>query len=143
MSGFVQSIAELPTWLQAVLVVGIGFFVVIPILVVLAAVVGAFVLNVGGDAGEVSQAPQVEFEFDHDTAADELTVMHAGGDTFDSVSVEVRVDGSAYDWAGSTPETVGPGDSTTVSGVSPGDTVTVVWLNDTGEAVVVAEYTVG
>ncbi|MFC4407641.1 type IV pilin [Haloarchaeobius iranensis] len=137
MADVVQSIRELPTWVKLLVALGVGMFVLIPLLVVLAAVVGAFVLNVGGGA-ELAEAPQVEFVTSYDEAAGELTITHEAGDAFDSGTVTLDVDGEQRPWPGS--GTVTQGDQVTLSDVQPGTTVRVVWRGSDGASTVLLRY---
>jgi archaeal type IV pilus assembly protein PilA len=84
----------------------IGVILMVAITVILAAVIGAFVLGLGDDLGN-SAGPQASLSFDQD--ADTLTVNHNGGDT---LSESATVEGSA---------TVSNGEN--VQGLSPGDTI--------------------
>lgn len=139
MADVVQSIRELPTWVKLLVALAVGMFVLIPLLVVLAAVVGAFVLNVGSSA-DMAEAPQVEFATSYDEAAGELTITHEVGDSFEGGDVAVEVNGETQPWPGS--GTVTQGDSVTVSNVQAGDTVRVLWTGSDGASMVLLRYEV-
>ena len=64
----------------------IGVILMVAITVILAAVIAAFVLDLG-DTDEA--APTVNFEFDYDQDASELTVIHGQGDNFDADEVSL------------------------------------------------------
>lgn len=63
----------------------IGVILMVAITVILAAVIGAFVLGLGDDLGS-SSGPQASLSFDGD--ADGVTITHNGGD--DLVDAELR-----------------------------------------------------
>jgi flagellin-like protein len=61
----------------------IGVILMVAITVILAAVIGTFVLNLGGSVSQTT--PQASFGFDfEDTANDNVTVTHETGDTIDA-----------------------------------------------------------
>ena len=111
----------------------IGVILMVAITVILAAVIGAFVLGLGDQASNT--APQASFSFDYDDEGDgNVTVTHEGGDTIPEGELNVSVSGNAEgseSWgeeatAGSTKEL--QGDSGGIDGAfAEGDTVRVVW----------------
>ncbi|MFB6089628.1 MAG: type IV pilin [Halobellus sp.] len=109
----------------------IGVILMVAITVILAAVIGTFVLNLG--QGLQQTAPQASFGFDYnDTAVD---VTHESGDTIDAdrLNVTSSVPLTAVDpWDG----TVSSGDTATYNKTSnwSGETVRVVWESETGES---------
>lgn len=142
MSDIVENIKDLPTWLLAILGLGIGFLVLIPVIVILAAVIGTFVLSAGGGSGDLAETPTAQFDYDYNGETNELTVIHAGGDRFDTENVEITVnDESSTDWSGS--GEVSAGGTTTVANVSSGDIIRVVWVSDDGgSSHVISDYEV-
>lgn len=108
----------------------IGVILMVAITVILAAVIGTTVLKLGQDQAGTSQ-PTASFDFDYDSAAGEVTVTHASGDTIDSGNLNVSVDGTVTQWTG-LPITAG--DQLTVSGVSDSSTVRVVWKSADGSS---------
>jgi flagellin-like protein len=77
----------------------IGVILMVAITVILAAVIGTFVLGLGDQVG--NNAPQATFEFDYDdnnngwgTAPDYMNVTHAGGDSVDNSTIEIKVGGT-------------------------------------------------
>jgi flagellin-like protein len=56
----------------------IGVILMVAITVILAAVIGTFVLGLGDQVSET--APQAQFTFDFDSTNNELTATHDGGD---------------------------------------------------------------
>lgn len=68
----------------------IGVILMVAITVILAAVIGAFVLGLGDDLGN-SSGPQAQLSFDGDTSG--VTIAHNGGDTLENAELK----GSAID----------------------------------------------
>ena len=112
------------------------------LVVVLAAVVGTFVLGLGssvsgGRSGGVSRtAPNVSFGYEYDAGSGRVTVRHEGGDTVDAGELQVayRSDGSieVETWGGDAP--VAAGDTfTTGQSVDSGATLRIVWYSDDGD----------
>ncbi|GGL44568.1 hypothetical protein GCM10009037_29960 [Halarchaeum grantii] len=65
----------------------IGVILMVAITVILAAVIGTFVLGLGNQVG--NQAPQVTFDWEG-TASSGVTVTHQGGDSFEASNVDVK-----------------------------------------------------
>jgi len=106
----------------------IGVILMVAITVILAAVIGTFVLGLGDQVQ--STTPQASFGFDTtnvgdgDGTNDEVTVVHESGDTIDQSSLEVTLGGTSVYDGGDTPSDY------TVSGwddgsVSAGSTLTI------------------
>jgi flagellin-like protein len=104
----------------------IGVILMVAITVILAAVIGTFVLGLGDN---VQSAPQASFNFDlnDDPGSDPsgyLNISHRGGDTIDNSTIEIRTNGT--DITNSDTDTKilsGPGDE-----IGAGDTI-VVYIN--------------
>ena len=106
----------------------IGVILMVAITVILAAVIGAFVLGLGG---ETQESPQVSLSFSENPAGN-LTVEHRGGDAVDHDDIEVRGSGEDADW----PETSGQfraGESVSFD-VNSG-AVRIVWTGGSDDAV--------
>ena len=132
----------------------IGVILMVAITVILAAVIGTFVLGLGQNVQ--STAPQASFSFDQDGNND-VTVTHDGGDTIAHSNIEVKVNGNtAYDgdtdgfWDNTNGE-VSAGDSKTITthqgdddtSLNSDDTIRVIWTSDSGEnSQTLATYTV-
>jgi FlaG/FlaF family flagellin (archaellin) len=106
------------------------------LLVVLAAVVGTFVLGLGNQVS--STAPQISFEFDYDADSQLVTVTHDGGDSVPAEELQLAYESGgeiAVDtWVDEQDGTVTAGDSfTTGSTVDSGSAVRVVWQNTDGD----------
>jgi flagellin-like protein len=76
----------------------IGVILMVAITVILAAVIGTFVLGLGDS---VESAPQASFNFDYDSSNEKVTFTHRGGDTIDTNATELRVNGTAISDTGS------------------------------------------
>ena len=108
----------------------IGVILMVAITVILAAVIGAFVLGLGG---ETQETPQVSLSFSGD--ADEVTVAHRGGDTLDTDDLELRgsvIDGS-QDWPDDE-DTFGAGDEEDFDDLGEGS-LNVIWTGGSDNAV--------
>ena len=78
----------------------IGVILMVAITVILAAVIGTFVLGLGDQVSD--NAPQASFNFEF-VNANEVTITHDGGDSIDDNSLSVLVDGTeVYTGAGTT-----------------------------------------
>ncbi|WP_224334548.1 type IV pilin [Haloprofundus halobius] len=113
----------------------IGVILMVAITVILAAVIGTFVLGLGDQVG--NSAPQASFDFDY--SSDEVTITHDGGQDLKGSELRVEgLDGVNFD-----------DESTFVSGqelVSDEDvpdsteTIRIVWENPAGgSSTVIAE----
>ena len=115
----------------------IGVILMVAITVILAAVIGSFVLNLGGSLNDT--APQASFGFDYNTTAsqDYVDITHEAGDTIDVERLNVTASGTDLSpattlWSG----TVGAGDTATYDAPNSawnGETVRVVWASQNDE----------
>ena len=134
----------------------IGVILMVAITVILAAVIGTFVLGLGQNVQ--STAPQASFSFDQANGP-EVTITHDGGDTISENNLKVTVNGNpAYDgtnkvWDGGNDVTAGSsvtvtkydsdGGGSSDSDLSTGQTIRVIWTSDSGEtSQTLGEYTV-
>jgi len=67
----------------------IGVILMVAITVILAAVIGTFVLDLGQSAG--NSAPSASLTVQTDAAANETTISHKGGDTLNSQNTQVKI----------------------------------------------------
>ena len=133
----------------------IGVILMVAITVILAAVIGAFVLGIGGSQ---EAAPQATFEFSYDQAGDgswddgdSFDIKHGGGGSVDVSQLTVKYGGtditssSASAISSSAPsgntwtagETWTVGDANTGDGSSPFSSttkVTVTWTAESGDS---------
>jgi len=122
----------------------IGVILMVAITVILAAVIGAFVLGLGDQVS--NNAPQASFDFDFSDDS-EVAITHGGGDDIDNSTIDVSVgDSTAYEsgsnatdsdfnvtgWEGS----IETGDTLTLINISAEatseETIRVVWNNPSG-----------
>lgn len=99
----------------------IGVVLMVAVVVILAAVIGAFVLGLGGDQ---SQAPQASFSVDNGD------IIYEGGDPLDGGDIEITGAGSGSGSGGE----LTAGD--TVGSVSGDGTVRVVYTGDGGSTTI-------
>jgi flagellin-like protein len=119
----------------------IGVILMVAITVILAAVIGTFVLGLGGEIGESPPNSNIDFAFDGDAAAvggdcdltdagssGVLTITHEGGDTIDADRVDLTTGGGTADWldCSSAGTTISAGDSAEVD-VDDDGALRVVW----------------
>jgi flagellin-like protein len=130
----------------------IGVILMVAITVILAAVIGTFVLGLGDQVQ--SSAPNANFQFEYDDSGDgfsntndQMEVTHNGGQDVEKSNVEIQVGdqtlaaGAIDDWGttistGST-ETLNDGDSTASGGsldMTSDETVRVVWTSPNGDS---------
>ncbi|ADE02056.1 MULTISPECIES: type IV pilin [Haloferax] len=117
----------------------IGVILMVAITVILAAVIGTFVLGLGDQVGDT--APQASFTFDYDGT--ELTITHESGAQIDGDLVTIAGDVNVTDssdankWSTLGSDTISAGESVVVQdtdedGFANGDTVRVVWTSESG-----------
>jgi flagellin-like protein len=112
----------------------IGVILMVAITVILAAVIGAFVLDLGGSQ---EKTPQASFDWEQNST-DAVTVTFESGESIgaDRLSTNFPSSGdtnSDGDWSDKYSDEVGAGDHVIVTGLSSGDTVRVVWTSESGE----------
>jgi len=121
----------------------IGVILMVAITVILAAVIGSFVLGLAGDVTENAPSAQISFEYDSD--AENVTLTHEGGSSFSSDAV--RLTGATgtiselEEWGNGQ---VRAGDSVEVEidGEETGNTLRVIWEGQSGSSSVIARSTV-
>lgn len=113
----------------------------VAITVILAAVIGAFVLGLGDDLGN-GAGPQAQLNFDYDDSANgdngELVVTHQGGDTVENAELKGAVNTDNFDATNDDPTdfTLSSGESATFTGTAADS------FSDTGTVNVVVDDTV-
>ncbi|WP_424009415.1 type IV pilin [Haloferax denitrificans] len=116
----------------------IGVILMVAITVILAAVIGTFVLGLGDQVGDT--APQVSFAFDHNSSNGDLVITHESGASIDPARVTIAgpidEDGDAWDEIDTTATEISAGSSVTVGATGDsfesGETVRVVWTSESG-----------
>ncbi|WP_336135965.1 type IV pilin N-terminal domain-containing protein [Natronomonas amylolytica] len=122
----------------------IGVILMVAITVILAAVIGTFVLGLGDQVQQT--APTAQFSFDYDSANSELDITHDGGNGIDAsqlsiVGNNIQGPGSSGDgWTvfngGTNSESmVTAGNSAIVNfnGDSPNNQASVIWESSGGD----------
>ncbi|MEF8771344.1 type IV pilin N-terminal domain-containing protein [Halodesulfurarchaeum sp.] len=114
----------------------IGVILMVAITVILAAVIGSFVLGIGGD---IEQAPQASLEVDFNS--DEI--IHNGGDTINLTNIEVKNNGDTFSYSSDfntsdSDAEFGPGEKLTFGTHDLNTTVSVV-DNSTGSVILSVE----
>lgn len=121
----------------------IGVILMVAITVILAAVIGAFVLDLG--SGLEENAPQASFDFEYDTDAGNVEIIHVSGDQIDKDRLSIsRSDGtgSLGDGVGSVDDPVTSGSTIYNAGFTNGETIRVIWESASGDtSSVIAEST--
>ncbi|WP_042662002.1 type IV pilin [Haloferax sp. ATB1] len=116
----------------------IGVILMVAITVILAAVIGTFVLGLGDQVGDT--APQASFSFDYN-GAQEITITHESGDAIagDELSVVVPSDLTAETVSKKigTDDNMNAGDTIVVTlatgeTLDDGDEVRLVWTSESG-----------
>jgi len=113
----------------------IGVILMVAITVILAAVIGTFVLGLGDQVQQTT--PQASFDFDYAAGnANSVTVSHEGGDTLtdeNSESIEVTSGSDTTTWASGSSFSITAGNTHDHSPVNSGETVRVVWTSESGD----------
>jgi flagellin-like protein len=113
----------------------IGVILMVAITVILAAVIGTFVLGLGDQVSD--NAPQASFSFDFNDS-NGVNITHEGGETLESGNIDVSGDNSTNGGTSGVssvsgfPDPISAGDTGQFSAVDPGETIRVVWTNPNG-----------
>lgn len=110
----------------------IGVILMVAITVILAAVIGTFVLDIGQSAGQT--APQASLSVSANTVTNNITISHSGGDALDSSKTRVVIEnassGSTVSYGvTSSPEIFAVGGKTVAN---TSGTAYIDWNNDGG-----------
>jgi flagellin-like protein len=122
----------------------IGVILMVAITVILAAVIGTFVLGLGDQVQETS--PNAQWDWDYDSSNDQLMLTHESGDSVDASTMSLTGDGvdpdisdltadSNFANSNSFPSEVTAGDSVTINSSTTqestsGNTVRLIWSGD-------------
>lgn len=128
----------------------IGVILMVAITVILAAVIGTFVLGLGDQVQD--NAPQASFTFDYDegatgtddwstdyaaTSTGGLSITHDGGDAIQAARLSVKGGESDQTYGGGSPyadgSSISAGDSVAYAAASD-DTVRVIWSASSGDS---------
>lgn len=115
----------------------IGVILMVAITVILAAVIGTFVLGLGDS---VESAPQASFGFQE--SGSDVTITHRGGETIQGSDLEVRVDGSPTNNQFSGTQ-IGAGTSISISEASRNsdNTIDIVYTGNSDETIIASHQT--
>ncbi|WP_396611914.1 type IV pilin [Haloferax sp. S1W] len=107
----------------------IGVILMVAITVILAAVIGTFVLGLGDQVQET--APQASFAFDYDGT--DLVITHESGEAVNNDSVTIVDPSNENNWPDSDGKiTAGDSYNLTSLNANDGDTVRIVWTSESG-----------
>jgi len=109
----------------------IGVILMVAITVILAAVIGTFVLGLGDQVSESAPQASMSFEF-NDTG---VNITHEGGETLEKSNLNVSSESIGPEEANFPDSSVTAGDTAQhndAGGDISGETVRVVWINPAG-----------
>jgi flagellin-like protein len=109
----------------------IGVILMVAITVILAAVIGTFVLGLGDQVSE--SAPQASMSFEFNNSG--VNITHEGGETLERSNLNVSSESIGPEEANFPESTVSAGDTAmhnVSSGNINGETVRVIWINPAG-----------
>jgi len=114
----------------------IGVILMVAITVILAAVIGAFVLGIGSSQ---SSPPKATLAFNYNSTGDGVTVMHDGGDTITTERLSINFDSN--DCSVVSPSSVSAGQPLVKSssgdcdhGINSGGTLSITWTAPSGDS---------
>ncbi|QLG29855.1 type IV pilin N-terminal domain-containing protein (plasmid) [Halorarum halophilum] len=121
----------------------IGVILMVAITVILAAVIGTFVLGLGNNLQETSPNANFQFDFEESDvpAGYNVTATHQGGATINSDNADTLTLNASEMDGGTTSGTefptfdsggVSSGDSASLTGVASGSDVRVIWTSTNG-----------
>jgi FlaG/FlaF family flagellin (archaellin) len=102
----------------------------VAITVILAAVIGTFVLGLGDQVSE--NAPQASLSFDYDTNNNDVNVTHDGGATLEGANLELTGSSSGSIDSNATGDFSAGDQIWADEDYADGETLRVVWTNPSG-----------
>jgi flagellin-like protein len=105
----------------------IGVILMVAITVILAAVIGAFVLGIGGSQ---EQVPQASFSYDYDSSAE---VTHEGGETINFNQISFGGDSSDSSPSLSGDSDWSAGETATSGSYSSGEDISIIWSSSSSD----------
>ena len=121
----------------------IGIVLMVAITVILAAVIGTFVLGLG-DSVTGETAPQASWETADAPDGNGVVIAHNGGDPVEDSNLEITHNGSPVTLGEQFNGTVSAGDKMIVTDVNDGEEVQVIWNapdSDSSQVLTSYEYT--
>ncbi|GAA0665425.1 type IV pilin N-terminal domain-containing protein [Natronoarchaeum mannanilyticum] len=110
----------------------IGVILMVAITVILAAVIGAFVLDIGGSQ---EAAPQVSWDYSFNSSNDNVTVSHNGGEDIDTSTLTVDAAGNSYSGNDfNTTGTLSSGQTLITAKHGSGDEIQIIWAASSGDS---------
>ena len=110
----------------------IGVILMVAITVILAAVIGSFVLNLGGNLD--NNTPQANFEYDYNQTATTVNITHTSGDSIDNSTISISESGSTDDINVVSSGTITAGTEVANGDYESGETIRVVFTSQDGES---------
>ncbi|MXR40534.1 type IV pilin [Halobaculum sp. WSA2] len=112
----------------------IGVILMVAITVILAAVIGSFVLGLGNSVQQTAPNANFQFDFEENSGVYNVTATHTGGNTIAGGStVTLNTTDTAAVVVTQFDSSVSAGDSAELGNVSSGSTVRVIWSSGSGE----------
>ena len=106
----------------------IGVILMVAITVILAAIIGTFVLGLGSSVSET--APQAQFSIEYSN--DDATITHEGGNSVQSDSIFVIVNGEEPETVTYSSDSLRAGGTITFE-AGPDDDIRLIWENNNGD----------
>jgi len=112
----------------------IGVILMVAITVILAAVIGTFVLGLGDQVQ--NNSPNVQVAYQYASSGSEVDLVHEGGDTVDGNELDLSIPASAtLDTAPNSSSSITTGDIIAeASSLSSGDSIQLIWNNPNGQS---------
>ncbi|WP_277552296.1 type IV pilin N-terminal domain-containing protein [Halobaculum limi] len=112
----------------------IGVILMVAITVILAAVIGSFVLGLGNSVQQTAPNANFQFDFDDSVSPGVVTATHTGGDTIADTDTITLQSATGNETEVSGPIKAGDSIDATYDNTSSGDRVAVVWTAQNGES---------
>jgi flagellin-like protein len=109
----------------------IGVILMVAITVILAAVIGSFVLNLGNNIG--NNAPQANFDYDYNQTANTVNITHTSGDSIDNSTISISESGTTDEISVVSSGTIDAGTEVANGTFESGETIRVVFTSQDGE----------
>ena len=110
----------------------IGVILMVAITVILAAVIGTFVLDLGQSVQQT--APQASFDYDYDTDNQTVNITHQAGDSLNNATISIAGDGNSSISLATPPDgSFEAGDEVAFGDYNTDGTIRVVWTSPNGD----------
>lgn len=112
----------------------IGVILMVAITVILAAVIGSFVLGLGNSVQQTAPNANFQFDFEENSGVYNVTATHTGGNTIaDGSTVTLNTTDTSAVVVTQFDSSVSAGDSAELGNVSSESTVRVIWSSGSGD----------